>query len=94
MNTIIKPLVTEKSMSNVGKNKYTFMVGNRARKTAIKKAIEKLFSVHVIGISTVRIKGKSLRTGKRRVETKITPTKKAIIEIKEGEKIGLFEAAA
>lgn len=92
MNLIIKPLVTEKSMNTVGNNKYTFIVARFAKKKEIKKAIEKFFKVNVIAISTILIKGKSHRVGARRIEKKLTPFKKAVIQIKKGEKIGLFEA--
>ena len=45
-NIFIKPVITEKAMNSVGNNKYTFIVARNAKKDAIKKAIEKIFTVH------------------------------------------------
>ncbi len=92
MNVIIKPLVTEKSMNIVSNNKYTFVVSRYAKKQDIKNAVEKLFNVHVTAVTTSVVKGKSSRTGMKRVERKISAVKKAIVALKQGEKIGLFEA--
>jgi large subunit ribosomal protein L23 len=91
MNVIISPVITEKSMIDAGNGKFTFAVGRFVNKDEIKKAIEKKFSVHVVGISTSVIKGKSIRSGARRTEKKLTPSKKAIVTLKKGEKIGMFE---
>ncbi len=92
MNVIIKPVVTEKSMNIVSNNKYTFIVHRHAKKRDIKKSIEKLFNVHVTAIKTSVVKGKSTRTGMKRIEREISAIKKAIVALKQGEKIGLFEA--
>ena len=91
-NIFIKPVITEKAMNSVGNNKYTFIVARNAKKDAIKKAIEKIFTVHVIGVMTTIIKGKSLRVGAKRTQKNISPVKKAMVVIKAGEKIGLFES--
>ena len=91
MNVIISPIITEKSMIDAGNGKFTFRVDRFADKKDIKKVIEKKFSVHVVGISTIVVKGKSVRTGAKRVEKKLAPTKKAIVTLKKGEKIGMFE---
>lgn len=91
MDIIISPVITEKSMAQASTGKYTFKVDVRANKNAIKNAVEKNFSVNVIGVSTITIKGRSARTGQRRLEKTLSPFKKAIVELKTGEKIGLFE---
>ena len=62
-----------------------------AGKEDIKKAIEKKFKVHVTHISTNILKGRSTRVGARRTEKKLTDTKKAVVTLKSGEKIGMFE---
>lgn len=93
MNTIIiKPIVTEKSMQAGGPSKFTFMVAKSATKNDIRRAMKESFSVNVVSISTSKIKGKRKRIGTRRVETVETATKKAIIMLKKGEKISLFES--
>lgn len=91
MNVIISPLITEKSMIDAGNGKFTFRVAKIANKKEIKKEVEKNFKVNVVHISTSILKGKTMRTGVRRTEKSITDTKKAVVTLKKGEKIGLFE---
>lgn len=91
MDVIISPLITEKSMMEAARGKFTFKVNKDSNKNEIKKAVEKNFSVNVVGISTNIIKGKTQRVGIRRSEKKVSDWKKAIVTLKSGEKIGLFE---
>lgn len=91
MNIIISPVITEKSMADAAKGKFTFKVVKSSNKEEIKKAVEKRFNVNVVHVSTSILKGKSQRVGMRRNEKKITDTKKAIVKLKEGQKIGMFE---
>ncbi len=91
-NTIISPMITEKSMDNVAKSKFTFKVNKNASKNQIKKTVEKKFKVNVIRIMISNVKGKSKRFGKRRTEVKMANWKKATVELKKGQKIDLFEA--
>lgn len=89
-----KAVISEKSMNEAKKGRYSFRFDIVLNKPDIKKIIEKEFGVHVVGISTSIVKGKRKRTGKRRSEISLTPWKKAVVEVKEGEKIGLFEEGA
>ncbi len=89
---IVKPIVTEKSMVDVAKGKYGFIVAMQATKATIKKAVSDAFNVHVVSVSTIIVKGKRKRVGKRREEVNETKWKKAIVTLKKGEKISLFEA--
>lgn len=91
MNVVIAPIITEKSMLDAGNGKFTFKVDRFSTKEDIKKVVEKKFKVHVTNVSTSILKGKSIRTGTRRTERKLIPTKKAIVTLKKGEKIGMFE---
>lgn len=91
MNVIIAPLITEKSMIDAGNGKFTFKVHKWANKTEIKKEVEKSFSVSVTHVSTSTQKGKTMRSGIRRTEKTLSDTKKAIVTVKKGEKIKLFE---
>lgn len=91
MNVIISPLITEKSMKDAGLGKFSFRVAKSANKNEIKKEVEKRFSVNVTHISTNILKGKKIRVGARRAEKEISDTKKAIVSVKKGQKIGLFE---
>lgn len=94
VNIILSPLISEKSMSDVAKNRYTFKVGIKANKYAIKKAIEDKFKVNITNISTITTKGRSVRGGARRTEILKQPFKKAIVTLKVGQKISLFEQGA
>ncbi len=87
---IKRPLVTEKS--NLLKEihrKYSFEVNLDANKYQVKQAIESVFKVHVTDIKTLRIRGKNRRVGKH--IGKRSNWKKAIVTLKEGEKIEFFE---
>jgi Ribosomal protein L23 len=86
---IIKPVVTEKSMNLLADNKYTFVVDKKSNKTEIKNAIEDIFSVKVEKVSTMIIKGKPKRMGK--FEGRTSDRKKAVVSLKPGQKIKLFE---
>jgi large subunit ribosomal protein L23 len=68
-------------------------VARRADKLSIKKAVEEKFKVNVIRVATVTTKGKSTRTGTRRIEVTNQPKKKAIVTLKTGQKIALFDTA-
>ncbi len=86
---IIKPVVTEKSMNLLADNKYTFIVDKKANKTEIKNAIEDIFRVKVEKVYTMNVKGKPKRMG--RFEGRTRDRKKAIVLLKAGNKIRLFE---
>ena len=92
MDTIIAPIISEKSMNDAGLGKFTFRVERSSNKSMIKKEVEAKFKVNVIKVSTMVVKGKSKKTGKRRVETKTADWKKALVVLKKGQKIDLFEA--
>jgi large subunit ribosomal protein L23 len=86
---IIRPIISERSMQLVEENKYAFFVDKRANKVEIKKAVEELFDVDVAAVNTVNISGKKKRLGRN---TGRTPDrKKAIVTLKEGNKIEIFE---
>jgi len=93
MNTqiILSPLITEKSMIDANNGKFSFKVAREANKNDIRKEVEKRFKVNVVKISTITIKGRSVRAGIKRIEVKRSAFKKAIVKLKPGEKIGLFE---
>ncbi|MFZ5634526.1 MAG: 50S ribosomal protein L23 [Bacillota bacterium] len=86
---IKKPLITEKSMDLVGENKYTFIVDLNSNKIEIKKAVEELFKVKVEKVHTIRYKGRMTRVRGRIGRT--PDYKKAIVTLKAGDKIEIFE---
>ena len=91
MNIIRQALITEKTMKDAGAGVFSFLVDRGATKDQIKRQVEKAFSVNVVNVSTVTQKGKSQRSGVRRVERTLSPFKKAFVTLKKDQKIGLFE---
>jgi len=80
---IIKaPVITEKSRMEQENGKYTFLVSPKATKTEIKDAIEKIFKVKVVEISTLNVKPKEKRVGRYTGLT--NRSKKAIVKLAEG----------
>ncbi len=88
---ILKPVITERSMALAAAGKYTFIVDRSANKDVIKQAVKDAFNVDVTGVLTTYIKGKTKRIGVRRTEKKETSMKKAVVFVKPGQKISLFE---
>jgi large subunit ribosomal protein L23 len=90
---IKRPLVlTEKgNLLREKHNKYLFEVEQRANKNQIRDAIETLFNVKVAGVNTLIQRGRMRRMGRGHAKT--PNWKKAIVELKAGEKIDLFEGA-
>ena len=86
---IVRPLVTEKSISAQDKtNTVVFEVKRDANKIAIKQAIEEIFKVKVESVNVVNQKPKTKRMG--RYEGKTNNLKKAYIKLKEGSKIDIL----
>ena len=87
--TIKKPLITEKNSLLAEQGVYVFEVDKKATKPEIKSAIEKYFRVKVdtVKTSTCRNRARRTRMGVGRVQY----WKKAMVKLKEGEKISLFE---
>jgi len=89
--TVKKPLVTEKNSQLAERGIYVFEVDKAATKTDIKSSIEKYFRVKVESVKTsiCRDRGRKTRLGEGRVKY----WKKAMVKLKDGEKITLFEGA-
>ena len=90
-DVIIRPVITEKSMADMGERKYTFLVHPEANKTQIKEAVEKMFEgTKVKSVNTINMDGKKKRRGM--VVGKTAKTKKAIVALTEESKdIEIFE---
>jgi len=86
---IKKPIVSEKSISEGVQSKYTFVVDKGATKQEVGKAVQALFKVHVESVNIVNVKGK-MKTF-RRIRSRRAGYKKAVITLKKGERIALFE---
>ncbi len=87
-DVIRRPLITEKATRGLDLNQYTFEVDHRAAKPDIKAAIEKMFDVKVVGISTMNPPRRTRRVG--RFAGKRSQVKKAIVRLAEGNSIQLF----
>lgn len=88
---LIAPVVSEKSYSLIEASKYSFRVDPRAHKTQIRQAVEELFDVKVLSVNIVKVQPKPKRRGVSR-GTK-PGWKKAIVQLREGDKIEIFEGA-
>jgi len=87
---ILRPLVTEKSLAQTSEqNKVSFLVDTKANKQEIRAAVERIFAVKVVEVNTVYLKGKWKRTRMR--EGKRPDQKKAVVTLREGDKIEFFE---
>ena len=87
---LIKPLVTEKTTALMEERKYTVRVPLAATKVEIRQAVEQIFKVKVQAVNTMRYEGKMKRLG--RTQGRRSDWKKAIVTLKPGETIELFEA--
>ena len=82
---IYAPIITEKSAMMEAENKYAFKVDPRANKTEIKQAIESIFNVKVVSITTSNSHPKKRRVGK--YTGYVDKYKKAIVKLAEGNSI-------
>ena len=81
---ILKPVITEASMSGIADMKYTFKVAKDANKIEIAKAVEELFGVKVAKVNTMNCRGRQKRMG---MHVGMTPSwKKAIVTLTEDSK--------
>ena len=76
---IKRPVVTEKTSAELDKGKYTFEVDKKATKVEIAKAVEAIFGVKVLKVTTVTVRGKEKRVGVHQGKT--ASWKKAIVKI-------------
>jgi large subunit ribosomal protein L23 len=88
---LIKPVVSEKSYNQITENRYTFRVHADAHKTQVRQAVEELFDVKVVAVNIVKMPPKPKRRGM--IKGTKPGWKKAIVELKAGDKIEIFEGA-
>jgi large subunit ribosomal protein L23 len=89
---ILRPLVTEKSIGQTATSQYSFAVAPGATKHHIKAAVEQVFKVTVLRVNTVSVHGKLKRDVRRRTRkpsVQRSDWKKAIVTLREGDKIEL-----
>lgn len=91
MNQIlIRPIITEKSMSETASGKYTFEVNSKTNKQEVAKAVEKAYKVNVVSVNIINVSGKTRRFRFKQVG-RTADWKKAIVQLKKGQKIAGFE---
>ena len=88
---LIAPVVSEKSYSLLTDRKYTFKVHADAHRTQVRQAVEELFGVRVQAVNISKVQPKPKRRGLFRGRR--PGWKKAIVQLREGETIELFEGA-
>jgi large subunit ribosomal protein L23 len=91
-NVLIKPLMTEKSSKETEvTNRYSFLVNLKSNKNQIKSAVEKYFDVKVLNVRTSVLPGKPKRSGSKGGMKKSSSSKKAWVQIQDGQKIEFFK---
>ena len=89
---IIRPIITEQSMEDLDIKKYVFEVAKDANKIEIKKAVEEIFGVTVIKVTTINVSGKEKRTGAY-PKGRTSDWKKAVVKLsQESKNIEIFES--
>jgi large subunit ribosomal protein L23 len=89
---IISPVVSEKSYGLIEEKKYAFKVHPDAHKTQIRQAVEELFEVKVAAVNIIKVQSKPKKRGF--TKGRRPGWKKAIVELREGYEIEIFEGAA
>jgi large subunit ribosomal protein L23 len=92
---LVRPILTEKVTKLQEVRQYAFEVPFAANKIDIERSVEKKFKVKVLSVRTLRVKGKHKiqLTRRGRFEGRTRAWKKAIVTLKEGDKIDFFETA-
>jgi large subunit ribosomal protein L23 len=88
---LLAPVVSEKSYNLIEQGKYVFRIHPDAHRTQVRQAVEQLFDVHVEGVNISKVQAKPKRRG---LSKGVKPGwKKAIVQLREGETIEIFEGA-
>ncbi len=93
-DVILKPVVSEKSYGLIDNTAYTFVVSPTASKVEIRQAVEQIWGVKVVSVNTMNRKGKTKRYSSSYAtwrEATRKGSKRAVVKLKEGDKIELFE---
>jgi len=88
---LLAPVVSEKSYELIEQRKYAFRVHPDAHKTQIRQAVEELFEVRVQAVNVIKVQPKPKRRGLIRGQR--PGWKKAIVQLREGDTIEIFEGA-
>ncbi len=88
---VLSPVVSEKSYAGIAVGRYTFKVHPDAHRTQVRRAVEELFDVHVERVNMIKVQPKPKRRGLFKGTR--PGWKKAIVQVREGETIEIFEGA-
>jgi large subunit ribosomal protein L23 len=92
-DVILEPVVSEKSYGLLDEGAYTFKVHPDANKIEIRQAVEAIFDVRVLKVTTANRKGKRKRNRRAMTFGRRADTKRAIVTLAEGDRIDLFESS-
>ena len=92
-SVILRPVVSEKSYALLDHNVYTFVVSPKANKIEIRQAVESIFRVRVEAVRTLNRQGKRKRSRRQATFGKRPDTKRAMVTLRSGDSIPLFEGA-
>jgi len=90
-DVIIKPIISEKSLKDAMMGKYTFLVNQKANKTEIKEAIEKVFDVKITKIMTSTTKGSTTKNTRVGRKVSFFADKKTRVVLQKGQSIAIFD---
>lgn len=88
-DVILRPVVSEKSYAGLEQNRYTFIVTPEANKTEIREAVQSIWNVRVLKVSTLNRRGKTKRF--RFTQGKRSDEKRAVVTLAPGDSIEIFE---
>lgn len=90
MQILLKPITTEKSISQIANGKYVFEIHPKTNKKEVAKVIEKIYKVEVTDVNIINLKPKERRF-RFRTTGWTKKRKKALVTIKKGQKISEFD---
>jgi large subunit ribosomal protein L23 len=87
-----RPVISEKTYGLMNQNVYVFVVDPKATKIDVRNAVEQAFGVKVDKVNTLNRKGKTTRNRRTNTQGKRPDTKRAMVTLRSGDKIDLFES--
>ena len=88
---LLRPIISEKNTMLNERGQYVFEVSERANKIMVRRAVEELFKVSVRSVNVMHVPGKKRRSPRTRTIGMTRSWKKAIVSLREGERIELFQ---
>jgi len=88
---LLRPIISEKNTMLNERGQYVFEVSERANKIMVRRAVEELFKVSVRSVNVMHVAGKKRRSPRSRTVGMTRSWKKAIVSLREGDRIELFQ---